>query len=365
MSMNKSVYESPSEAKTVSGGERILVVGPSWVGDMVMAQSLLMVLKQRHPDCVIDVMGPAWSAPIINRMPEARRAITLDVGHGKFALRTRWQLARQLKGKYDRAIVLPRSMKAALVPFLARIPQRVGFTGEQRYVVLNQRYSLDKSVLNQTVKRFVALGLPPGNTAPDIPYPHLRVDEKNQYTLLKRFGLADSVLKDKLVGLMPGAEYGPAKQWPLSHFRQLAESLVAQGYSVIVLGGPKDVAAGDSIAEAGHGIYNLCGETRLEDAVDLLAACVQVVSNDSGLMHVAAAVGTYIQAIYGSSSPRYTPPLTSRSDIHWLALECSPCFERVCPLGHTHCLKEILPQRIEQAIFSVSNDRISAIPTRY
>lgn len=340
------------------------MVGPSWVGDMVMAQSLLMALKQQHPGCVIDVMGPAWSAPIINRMPEARYAITLDVGHGKLALRTRWQLARQLKGKYDRAIILPRSIKSALVPFFARIPQRAGFTGEQRYIVLNQRYSLDKSVLNQTVKRFVALGLPPSDTAPDIPYPHLRVDKKNQDALLERFGLVESARAGKLIGLMPGAEYGPAKQWPLPYFRQLAETLVAEGYFVIVLGGPKDVAAGDVIAETGHGIYNLCGATRLEDAVDLLAACAQVVSNDSGLMHVAASVGTYIQAIYGSSSPQYTPPLTSRSDIHWLSLKCSPCFERVCPLGHTHCLKEISPQRIEQAIFSESTHLIPSTQTR-
>lgn len=329
------------------------MVGPSWVGDMVMAQSLLITLKRADPGCVIDVLGPKWSAPIINRMPEARQALTLAVGHGETGLVARWKLARSLKGKYDQAIVLPRSMKAALVPFFAGIPQRTGFTGEQRYGVLNQRRKLDKSVLDQTVKRFVSLGLDTQGLdeqgAPrQIPMPRLALDKANQARLREYVDLPDS----GVIGMMPGAEYGPAKQWPLPYFRELAERLVAAGKRVIVLGGPKDHPAGEEIAAGLSGVTNLCGETRLEDAVDLLALCEQVVSNDSGLMHVAAAVGTHIQAIYGSSSPHYTPPLTSACDIHWLALECSPCFKRECPLGHTHCLTELEPERILTAMNS-------------
>lgn len=325
-------------------GERILVVGPSWVGDMVMTQALLKTLKRQSPACEIDVLGPAWSAPIIHRMPEARRALVLDVAHGEFALGTRRRFGRALKGQYDRAIVLPRSIKSALVPWFAGIPTRVGFTGEQRYGLLNQRRTLDKSVLDQTVKRFVSLGLPAEVAYPpaELPFPALQVDADNQAALAERFEFATHQLDTRpLIAMMPGAEYGPAKQWPLDHFHALAAQLVAKGYGILVLGGAKDQAAGDTVVGDLPHALNLCGKTRLEDAIDLLGRCEQAVSNDSGLMHVAAAVGIHVQALYGSSSPHYTPPLTDNADIHWLALDCSPCFKRTCPLGHTHCLKHL------------------------
>lgn len=334
-------------------GKRILIVGPSWVGDMVMAQSLLKTLKARYPECIIDVLGPAWSAPIIERMPEARRALTLRVGHGDLALKERWRFGRSLKGQYDEAIVLPRSMKSALVPWFAGIPKRTGFTGEQRYGVLNQRRDLDKAILDQTVKRFVSLGLPKKEAYPpeNIPFPALRVDATHQAHLQETFGFADvDLLNRPLIALMPGAEYGPAKQWPLSHFHATAQALVERGYGVLVLGGPKDANAGQQVAGELPHTLNLCGRTALADAVDLLGMCEQVVSNDSGLMHVAAAVGVHVQGLYGSSSPRYTPPLTNNADIHWLELDCSPCFKRVCPLGHTNCLHQLTVMRVMKAI---------------
>lgn len=333
----------------MTDGERILVVGPSWVGDMVMAQSLFKTLKARHPGCTIGVLAPGWSQPILERMAEVDEAVALDVGHGEFGWATRRRLARSLRDRFDRAIVLPRSWKSALVPFLAGIPQRVGFTGEQRVVLLNERRRLDKTVLDQTVKRFVALGLSEeearrGDFA--IPTPRLDVDADNLAALKVTHGLGER----PTIGMMPGAEYGPAKQWPLTHFRALAERLVAEGYAVRVLGGPKDVEAGDAIAGALAHAHNLCGKTRLADAVDLLADCRQVVTNDSGLMHVAAAVGTRVHAIYGSSSPTYTPPLAADARIHTLALTCSPCFERNCPLGHTNCLKQLAPERLVHSL---------------
>ncbi|OLO04261.1 lipopolysaccharide heptosyltransferase II [Salinicola socius] len=328
---------------------RILVVGPSWVGDMVMAQSLFITLKRRHPGARIGVLAPGWSLPILERMPEVDEAIALDVKHGEFGWKTRRDVARSLKGRFDRAIVLPRSLKSALVPFLAGIPHRTGFTGEQRYVLLNDRRKLDKTVLDQTVKRFVALGLDADEEVGGeliTPHPRLRVDAARQDALRAELSLGER----PAIGMMPGAEYGPAKQWPLEYFRELAATLIARGHAVWVLGGPKDAAAGDVIAEGLAHAHNLCGKTRLADAVDLLAACEQVVTNDSGLMHVAAAVGTRIQALYGSSSPAYTPPLTDNADIHYLALSCSPCFERTCPLGHRNCLKQLSPASIQQAI---------------
>jgi len=330
---------------------RILVVGPSWVGDMVMAQSLFMTLKVRYPGATLGVLAPAWSQPILARMPEVDKAIALKLGHGEFGWQARRELARSLRGRFDRALVLPRSWKSALVPFLARIPERIGFTGEQRVVLLNRRRRLDKSILDQTVKRFVSLGLAEDEAARGdfaIPRPRLRVDPASQCRLRETLGLGDG----PAIGLMPGAEYGPAKQWPLTHFRALAAALTQRGYGVWVLGGPKDADDGERIARGLGGAVNLCGRTKLADAVDLLAACEQVVTNDSGLMHVAAAVNTRIQAIYGSSSPAYTPPLTDNAVIHDLELDCSPCFQRTCPLGHTHCLKHIMPERLSRAIVS-------------
>lgn len=339
-----------AEAATRDGA-RILVVGPSWVGDMVMAQSLFKTLRIHHPGCRIGVLAPAWSQPILARMAEVDEAIALDVKHGEFGWRTRREVAHSLKGRFDRAIVLPRSWKSALVPFLARIPHRVGFTGEQRLVLLNERRRLDKTVLDQTVKRFVALGLPEeaarsGDFA--IPQPQLDTDAANLAALKAEHELGER----PAIGMMPGAEYGPAKQWPLAHFRTLAERLVAEGFEIRILGGPKDVEAGEAIAARLGQVHNLCGRTRLADAVDLLADCEQVVTNDSGLMHVAAAVGTRVHAIYGSSSPVYTPPLTDNACIHTLALTCSPCFQRTCPLGHTHCLGQLGPERLVQSLLA-------------
>jgi heptosyltransferase-2 len=332
---------------------KILVVGPSWVGDMVMAQSLFKRLHQRHPGCSIDVLAPEWSHPILQRMPEVNQALELPLGHGQLGLKTRWQLGKSLARRgYTQAIVLPRSWKSALVPFAAGIPQRTGFLGEQRYFLLNDRRPLNKQDLDQTVKRFVALGLAKGEQ-PDwgdvasIPQPQLTVDPINQQRLVAELGLD---LSRPAVALMPGAEYGPAKQWPLDSFRELAQQLVQQGRQVWVLGSAKDQAAGQHIAQGQEGgagqsgfVFNLCGRTQLADTVDLLALAKQAVTNDSGLMHVAAAVGTQVHAIYGSSSPRYTPPLTANKVVHYLGLECSPCFKRTCPLGHLDCLRGIKP----------------------
>ena len=324
-----------------------LIVGPSWVGDMVMAQSLFLSLRQRDPEAIIDVVGPPWSAPVLGRMPEVRRSVLLPVSHGRWGFGPRRQLGRSLiDGQYDEAIVLPRSWKAALVPFFAGIKKRVGFHGEQRFWVLSERRRLDKTVLDQTVKRFVSLGLPREEAYPPevIPEPRLRVDGKNQARLQQCLGLKT----DKAaIALMPGAEYGLAKQWPLDYFHRLAEALIHRGFQVWVLGGDKDRADGATIVEGlGDNAFNLCGRTRLEDVIDLLAMTRAAISNDSGLMHIAAAVGTHVHAIYGSTSEHYTPPLTGSKTIHNLHLPCSPCFKRVCPLGHTDCLRQLTPETI-------------------
>ncbi|CAN0578662.1 unnamed protein product, partial [Ectocarpus sp. 12 AP-2014] len=306
-------------------------------------------LFRSHPGATLGVVAPAWSQPILERMPEVNEVLPLAVGHGEFGLASRRELASRLRGRFDRAIVLPRSWKAALVPFMARIPERVGFLGEHRYGLLKERRKLDKQVLDQTVKRFVSLGLPleeatSGNF--ELPKPRLQIDRDN----LVNLRLMHSLSSRPAVGLMPGAEYGPAKQWPVSYFHRLAKRLVLDGFEVRVLGGSKDHADGEQIVQGLSHAHNLCGKTELVDAVDLLADCRQVVTNDSGLMHVAAAVGVRIHALYGSSSPAYTPPLTDNAAIHYLALSCSPCFQRTCPLGHTNCLKQLDVDQIYQSI---------------
>ena len=337
----------------------ILIVGPSWVGDMVMAQSLLKLLKERQPATPLDVLAPAWSLPIIARMPEVRRGVVLPAGHGEIALRRRWQLARSLRmHEYQQAIVLPRSLKAALIPWFAGIPRRTGFRGEMRLVLINDVREFDEHRLDQTVKRFLALGLAADEALPGVPQPALVVSAAHQREVLDRLGLATD---RPIVAMMPGAEYGPAKCWPLEYFRALAEMLSHDGYAVWIMGSARDRGAGEAIAACDN-VVNLCGRTELEDVIDLLGLCEQAVSNDSGLMHVAAAVGTRVVALYGSSSPAFTPPLTENRIVHYLAIECSPCFQRQCPLGHFRCLRDILPADVRESMRSRTNSRPAARP---
>ena len=330
---------------------RILVVGPAWVGDMVMAQSLFITLAQQHPGAQIDVVASPWSLPLLARMPQVHRGIALSVPHGRFGLAARWRLGRELRHEhYDQAIVIPRSWKSALVPFLAGARRRTGYRGEMRYGLLNDIRPLDKAVLRRTVERYVALGLPADTPLPPaaIPEPQLRVDSANRERLLAELGLRG---ERPAVAMMPGAEYGPSKRWPLAHYAQLAARLQAEGRQVWLFGSERDRDDAERIiALSGASLHNLCGRTRLEDAVDLLSACSAAVTNDSGLMHVAAAVGIPLVAIYGSSTPDYTPPLSIQATVLYRGLDCSPCFKRECPLGHLNCLNEITPESVYDAL---------------
>ena len=326
-----------------------LIVGPSWVGDMVMAQALFILLKEREPQRHIDVLAPGWSLPIVARMPQVRRGIAAETGHGELGLGKRRRIGRDLQeAGYEQAIVLPRSLKSALIPWFARVPRRTGFLGESRYLLINDRRRFDKAVLDQTVKRFVALGLPPGETLGETPYPALTVDTGNQRRVMDALRITTG---RPVVAMMPGAEYGPAKCWPLEYFAELAALLASDGYDVWILGSEKDAVAGEQIAAASNA-QNICGKTSLEDVIDLLGYAGQVISNDSGLMHIAAAVGAHVHGIYGSSSPGFTPPLTDKRHVHHLDLDCSPCFERTCPLGHLRCLKEITAARVHDAVLA-------------
>ncbi|MBM3395619.1 MAG: lipopolysaccharide heptosyltransferase II [Betaproteobacteria bacterium] len=325
---------------------KILVIGPSWVGDTVMAQPLFERLRQRHDGVTIDVMGPAWTLPLLRRMPQVNRALALPFKHGEFALTRRWRLGRELRHHaYHQAIVLPNSWKSALIPWAAAITRRTGFVGEARWGLLNDARTLDKAALPLMVERFCALAEDrPQPLHRPIPALHLTADSANQTALLQSLAL-DSA--GPVACLCPGAEYGPAKRWPAQSFATLARTLQGRGYAVWILGSTKDQAIGDEIAQlSGGAAHNLCGRTGLDDAIDLMALAQVVISNDSGLMHVAAALHRPLVALYGSSSPGFTPPLSPRAQVVQEAIACSPCFKRECPLGHFDCMRKLTPETV-------------------
>lgn len=331
----------------------ILIIGPSWVGDMVMAQTLFVCLRQRHPGCAIDVLAPDWSRPILERMPEVREAIGFPVGHGVLDLKTRRDIARRLRGRYDQAILLPNSLKSALVPFLARIPKRTGWVGELRYGLLNDIRTLDKARYPLMIERFMALAFAPGAALPTpYPQPRLVVDPATRSAALARFGLT---LDRPVLALCPGAEFGEAKRWPAEHYAAVADACIRQGWQVWLFGSKNDHPVGEDIRETlmpgfREESCNLAGETSLAEAIDLLSCADAVVSNDSGLMHVAAALDRPLVAVYGSTSPGFTPPLATRVESVRLGLECSPCFERTCRFGHYNCLRDLTPQQVIAAL---------------
>ncbi|MDE2088515.1 MAG: lipopolysaccharide heptosyltransferase II [Gammaproteobacteria bacterium] len=335
----------------VDAAQTTLVVGPSWVGDMVMAQSLFMQLKHAHPGIAIDVLAPAWSRPLLERMPEVREAIDMPFRHGELGLAARYRLGRRLRARrYDWAIVLPNSFKSALAPFWARITRRTGYLGELRWGLLNDVRRLDRARLPMTVQRFVALGLAPDAPVPaQCPAPRLAVSNAQVTAALQRLGLSPP--SKPLLALCPGAEYGPAKRWPVEYFAALAAAKIAQGWTTWVFGSDKDAALGETLcARVGAGCVNLAGRTRLAEAVDLLSLAHAVVSNDSGLMHIAAALDRPLVAVYGSSDPGFTPPLSARAKLVSLRVECSPCFKRECPYGHYKCLRDLSPERVLGAL---------------
>ena len=336
--------------------QRILVVGPSWIGDTVLAQPLFKLLHARHPGLALDVLAPDWTFALLTRMPEVRRAIGSPFGHGELKLGERRRLGRELgREGYDRAIVLPNTFKSALAPFFARIPIRTGYIGEMRHWLLNDARRLDQQSLPQIAQRYAALALSRGQALePPLPVPFLRVDEAARRATLDKFGLDRS---RPVAVLCPGAEFGPAKRWPPRYFAELAQGFAARGCAAWLVGSAGDRAIGAEIAGAATGACrNLCGETTLTEAIDLLASAAVVVSNDSGLMHVAAALGRPLVALYGSSSPAFTPPLSASARILKLDLACSPCFQRVCPLGHFNCMLQLTPDRV---LAAVDFDRIS------
>ncbi|HEY8098697.1 MAG TPA: lipopolysaccharide heptosyltransferase II [Methylobacter sp.] len=339
------------DTNALNGTKKILVVGPSWVGDMVMAQSLFITLKNTHPDCRIEVLAPSWTLSLLERMPEVSKAIAMPLPRGKFGLMARIKLGLSLRSEgYDQAILLPNSWKSAIPTFFANISVRTGYIGECRWGLLNDARKLDKKMLTMTVQRFVALGLTVDAPMPPVcPKPAIAISKDRQQAVIDKFQLAPAA--SGILALCPGAEYGPAKRWPTEYYAEVARHKIDQGWQVWLFGSDKDKADAAQINKETSGLCtDFTGRTSMAEAVDLMSLANTVVTNDSGLMHVAAALDKKIIALYGSSDPGFTPPLSDKAEVLTLNLTCSPCFKRECPLGHTHCLTGITPDRVLELI---------------
>jgi heptosyltransferase-2 len=317
-----------------------LVIAPQWIGDAVMTEPLLRRLHARGERLTVAALP--WVAPVYRAMPQVEAVIDLPFRHGGLQLQARRALGRQLQGRFDTAYVLPNSLKSALLPFLASIPRRVGYLGEARVGLLTHRLKNPKDK-PPMVAFYSALS---GEADVEQDRPRLALPQQKVDAVLAQQGLA----RGAYVVMAPGAEYGPAKRWP--HFGALAALL---DRPVVLLGSAKEAPLCEAIrVQAPAHCRNLAGQTSLEEAFALIAGAGHVVSNDSGLMHVAAAFGVPQVALFGSSSPLHTPPLSDRARVVWLKqdpayvppLDCSPCFQRECPLGHFRCLTDVAPQRV-------------------
>ena len=325
---------------------RALVIAPQWIGDAVMSQPLLARLAARGER--VTVAALPWVAPVYRACAEVSEVIELPFAHGRLDWAARRRAAAGLRGRFEVAYVLPNSLKSALIPWLAGIPRRVGYAGESRFVLLNER--MPNPVGRPPMVAFYSA------LAGDTPLACERPLMWFERSVLEATMRAVGVAPGAYWVFAPGAEYGPAKCWPAEHYAELARALYARdGQPVLLLGSGKEAPLCEKIAAAAPGACRvLAGQTALIDAMALIAVARGMVSNDSGLMHVAAAFGVPQAAVFGSTSPEHTPPLNPRARVVWLKeelrLDCAPCFDRVCRFGHTRCLTGVSALRVGQAL---------------
>ncbi|MCU7960094.1 MAG: lipopolysaccharide heptosyltransferase II [gamma proteobacterium symbiont of Bathyaustriella thionipta] len=343
-------FEGASRTGPVTpGSQKILIVGPSWVGDMVMAQSLFIKLKILNPQVHLTLLAATRSYTLARCMPQVDELIELPFQAGQFAPLARWRWGRKLRQKsFQQAIVLPNSWKSAIIPWAAGIAQRSGWLGESRYGLLNDARKLDRKKYPRMVDRFVALALPENSELGEIPVPQLHYHAEDRQQALSDFNLNPDYAP--VLALCPGSAFGSAKQWPAENFALLARHYIDQGWQVWLFGSAEDRAVSDRIRQGCPMVIDLVGRTTLPEALDLLSCATAVVSNDSGLMHVAAGLHRPLVAIYGSSDPGFTPPLSQQSRIVSLDLPCSPCFKRECPAGHLDCLRKVTVARVNESL---------------
>jgi heptosyltransferase-2 len=338
----------------MSKGERTLVISPNWIGDAVMAQPLLQLLTKKNPARPIDVLAPPSVAPVWRAMAEVDTVLETPFRHGPLQLKERWKYAQVLRARgYADAYVLPNTLKYALIPWLAGIPRRVGYKGEMRYGLLNVMH-YDDVPPRPMVAFYAALADAPGV----FPRPVLRASDEQVAAVCTRLGI---VLDQPLVVFAPGAEFGGAKRWPTGHFAALASEIrkADPRAQVALLGSPKDKPVCDEIVAAAGAerMFNLAGVTRLDEAVALIARAAAVVSNDSGLLHIASALNRPVIAIYGPTDPDHAPPFSDMARSLSLRLSCAPCRQRECPLGHHNCMNELKTAAVWQELRPMLSQR--------
>ncbi|VFP82198.1 lipopolysaccharide heptosyltransferase II [Candidatus Erwinia haradaeae] len=334
---------------------KILVIGPSWIGDMMMSHSLYRTLKTNNPKTIIDVIAPNWCKPLISRMPEVRKALTMPLNHGILNLKERWRLSQRLRTScYDQALVLPGSFKSALIPFLASIPRRTGWRGEMRYGLLNDIRILNHTNFPLMVHRYIALGYEKKNihSINDLPkplcLPRLTVSDKEKKTTLNTFNID---YKRPIISLCPGTAHGLAKCWPFYHYAELTKHLINLGYQILLLGSTNEKYTGIVILQ---GIpkknrkycCNFIGKTNLEEAVILISCSHAIISNDSGLMHIAAALNQPLIALYGPSDPGFTPPLSKNARVIHLMSNKDKIKTNDIHAGYHPSLIKITPEKV-------------------
>jgi len=322
---------------------RTLVVAPNWVGDAVMSQPLLSLLRQQHPERPVDVLATAGVSPVYSAMPEVAKLISTSFEHGSLQLGLRWKMARQLKANgYAAAYVLPNTLKFALLPWLAGIPLRVGYKGESRYGLINQMHH-DQIPPRAMQTFYAALAFAPTSPTPvTFPKPHMEVSAARIAAVSEKFGL--SAQQPRIV-FAPGAEFGVAKRWPAYRFAALAAQIIkhAPQSKILLLGSGGDSATCQEICDLEPMLQmdNLAGKTSLEEAISLIASAHAVISNDSGLLHIASALNRPVIALYGPTDPNHAPPFSDVASSISLHLDCAPCRQRECPLGHGNCMHQI------------------------
>jgi heptosyltransferase II len=336
-------------------GRPILVVPYMWIGDFVRCHTVVRLLQERYPDRPVDMLATTLCAPLTDYMPGVRRAVVVDLPRKRLALRQHRMLAKRLRGEnYGNALVMPKTWKSALAPFLAGIPQRTGLVGEVRLMLLNDiRFGGGK--LPRMVDECASLALPSGTKPPsEWPAPELKVPAAEIDAWLGRRALASH--GRPAVALAPGA-VGPAKRWPAAAYRDLSRRLLADGLAVWVLGGAAEKTLAQEIVR-GTEARDLTS-TDLREAILALAAASAAVSNDSGLLHVAAALGAPTVGIFGPTSPWHWAPLNPLAAAIQASSElpCRPCHKPVCRLGHHRCMSEIGSDEV----FSVTRRAVAAL----
>jgi len=358
-----NIVSFPEQRPTATrSDERILIIAPNWIGDAVMSQTLIAMLKQALPTCIIDVLTTPWVAPIYRACTEVNQLIEVPLQHGKLQWSTRVQLAKQLRlANYTSCFILPNSLKAALIPWLAKIPVRIGYRGEIRFGLINRALANPpKTGREPMIKHYAKLlqllpriDSPIDNLIASKPA-QLRIPPLDQTEIQLRLS-TEKIDPAALYVFAPGAEFGPAKRWPSERYAELAALILQRDAhaNIIILGSTSDTEIGQLIqiqtekqVSNTARIHNWCGTTSLNQALATIANCKAMVSNDSGLMHIAAALQIPQVAIFGSSDPRHTPPESSKARVIWLHLPCSPCYQRTCPLGTLACLKEITAAQV-------------------